>query len=180
VYISPTGPQIATATAVKNQQQQGEGAVKAEKELPENEKREVQKLKQRDRQVRQHEQAHMAAGAGLTGGASYSYQVGPDGKRYVIGGEVSIDVSPEKDPQATSVKMGRGKRAALAPADPSGADRAVARKADANIRTAQAEIQKESAAENDAHPGTKETTAENETKESDETPPSGSLVDITV
>ncbi len=191
MYISSTGPPTipTTATAAKNQQQsegtvkeeQGKGAVKSEKELPENEKREVEKLKQRDREVRQHEQAHMAAGAGLTGGASYSYQVGPDGKRYAIGGEVSIDVSTEKDPQATIVKMGRVKRAALAPADPSGADRAVARKADANIRAAQAEIQKERMEESgDSLPGTKETADEGETKETGEAPPRGSLIDVSV
>jgi len=192
VYISSTGPPTipATATAAKNQQQQGEGAVneeqgkgavKSEKELPENEKREVEKLKQRDREVRQHEQAHMAAGAGLTGGANYSYQVGPDGKRYAIGGEVSIDVSSEKDPQATIIKMGRVKRAALAPADPSGADRAVARKADANIRAAQTELQKERTKESgDSLPGAKDAAAEDETKETGETPPRGSLIDISV
>ncbi|MDV7392559.1 putative metalloprotease CJM1_0395 family protein, partial [Arthrospira platensis SPKY1] len=64
-------------------------------ELSESELRELQQLQQRDREVRAHEMAHVAAGAGLvTRGASYTYQTGPDGQRYAIGGEVSIDTSP--------------------------------------------------------------------------------------
>ena len=36
------------------------------------------------------------------GGASYEYDNGPDGKRYAVGGEVSIDTSTVSgDPQAT-------------------------------------------------------------------------------
>jgi hypothetical protein len=49
---------------------------------------------------------------------------------YAVGGEVSIDTSPVKgDPQATIAKMEAIKRAALAPADPSGQDRSVASEA---------------------------------------------------
>jgi hypothetical protein len=45
------------------------------------EKREVDKLKTQDQQVKAHERAHMAAGGGLIfGGANYTYQQGPDGK----------------------------------------------------------------------------------------------------
>ncbi len=97
-------------------------------ELTEAEQQVVDDLKQRDSEVRTHEQAHLSAGAGLVkGGASYSYQIGPDGKRYAIGGEVQIDISAvPNDPQATITKMQRVKAAAMAPADPSGQDRAVA------------------------------------------------------
>ena len=60
-------------------------------------------------------------------------------------------------------------------------DRAVARKADANIRAAQAEIQKERMKESDdSLPGTKETADEGETKETGEEPPRGSLINISV
>jgi hypothetical protein len=98
--------------------------------LTDSEKQQVQKLKQRDREVRAHERAHMAAGAGLVrGGASFSMQRGPDGRMYAVGGEVSIDTSAENDPDATIRKMQQVKRAALAPAQPSGTDRAVAAQA---------------------------------------------------
>ncbi len=100
--------------------------------LTPDQQKQVEKLKQRDQDVRAHEQAHMAAGgAYVKGGATFQYQEGPDGKRYAIGGEVSIDTSPVKgDPQATIAKMETVKAAALAPADPSGQDRAVAAEAE--------------------------------------------------
>lgn len=100
-------------------------------ELSAEAKAQVAKLQARDAEVKAHEQAHMAAGAGIvTGGASYSYQRGPDGRAYAVGGEVSIDASPVKgNPQATITKAMRIQAAALAPADPSGQDRAVAAQA---------------------------------------------------
>lgn len=89
-------------------------------------------LKKRDREVRQHEQAHMAAGGQLIlGGATYRYQQGPDGQRYAVGGEVSIDTSPGRTPQETLAKAQTIRAAALAPMNPSGADRAAAAKASA-------------------------------------------------
>ena len=87
----------------------------------------VQQLKQRDMEVKTHEMAHLAvAGQYASGGASYSYQQGPDGRRYAIGGEVPIDLSAEKTPEETIAKMRTIKRAAMAPAEPSSADRSVA------------------------------------------------------
>ena len=101
-----------------------------EENLDEDQKRQVDQLKKRDQEVKAHEQAHMAAGGGLVqGGASYTYQRGVDGKLYAIGGEVKIDTSNERDPDQTIRKMQQVKRAALAPANPSGADRAVAARA---------------------------------------------------
>jgi len=88
----------------------------------------VSELRSTDIEVHSHEAAHMAAGGShITGGASYSYQTGPDGKRYAIGGEVGIDISPVPgNPQATITKMMMVQAAALAPADPSPQDLAVA------------------------------------------------------
>ncbi|UOD30747.1 catalase [Massilia violaceinigra] len=90
----------------------------------------VDKLKSRDAEVRQHEQAHLAAAGGLAlSGASYTYQRGPNGVNYAIGGEVQIDTSPGATPQETIARARAIAAAALAPADPSGADRAVAAQA---------------------------------------------------
>lgn len=104
--------------------------------------RAIEKLKERDRKVRAHEAAHMAAGGGITqGGPSYSYTTGPDGKRYAIGGEVQIDTSEVPDnPQATIIKMEQVQRAALAPTDPSGQDRKVASEAAAQAAKARSEL----------------------------------------
>jgi hypothetical protein len=88
------------------------------------------KLKKRDQEVRAHEQAHQATGGQYAGGATFSYQVGPDGQEYAIGGEVSIDLSPVPgNPQATIAKMEQIRRAALAPAQPSAQDQRVAAEA---------------------------------------------------
>jgi SprA family protein len=88
---------------------------------------EVQDLRQRDREVRAHEAAHKAAAGQYGGSVNYTYETGPDGKRYAVGGSVDIDVSPiPGDPQATIRKMEIVMRAAQAPDDPSPQDRMVA------------------------------------------------------
>ena len=103
--------------------------------------REIERLSARDKEVRAHEQAHMAAGAGLvTRGASYSYVKGPDGRRYATGGEVGIDTSPGKTPQETIDKAQRIRAAALAPAQPSGQDLQVAAQATQMKMQAQMEL----------------------------------------
>lgn len=90
----------------------------------------LEQLKQTDREVRQHEMAHQVAGGPYTGGASYDYAVGPDGKRYAVAGEVPIDYGPvPNDPQATIEKMQTVIAAAMAPADPSPKDYQVAAQA---------------------------------------------------
>ena len=110
-------------------------------ELSEQDSKEVQKLKQRDREVRAHEQAHVAAGGQyVRGGIKYEYQRGPDGRSYAVGGHVNIDVSEAETPEATITKMQQVKRAALAPAEPSGADRAVAAAASQKEQQARTEI----------------------------------------
>ena len=98
--------------------------------LTEEEQKQVTELKMRDREVRAHEMAHKGAAGQYGGPVSYDYQGGPDGRRYAVGGEVSIDSSSVAgDPEATIQKMQIIARAALAPAQPSGQDRAVAAQA---------------------------------------------------
>jgi hypothetical protein len=109
--------------------------------LTESERAEVRRLAAIDRQVRQHEAAHKAAGAGVTGPASFTYVTGPDGKQYAVGGEVSITVSGGGgDPEQTIRDMEQVQRAALAPADPSPQDRSVAAAAQAAIAEAEAAV----------------------------------------
>ncbi len=93
-------------------------------ELTGQEKERVDYLQKRYREVRAHEQAHVAAGGQyVRGGAQYQYESGQDGRRYAVGGEVSIDTSRVSgDAQATIRKTQAVRRAALAPADPSTQD----------------------------------------------------------
>ncbi|HJV21958.1 MAG TPA: putative metalloprotease CJM1_0395 family protein [Holophagaceae bacterium] len=88
----------------------------------------LQKLQARDREVRAHEQAHLSAAGDIArGGPTYTYQRGPDGRMYAVGGEVSLDTSPvPDDPRATLAKARQIQASALAPADPSPQDRAIA------------------------------------------------------
>lgn len=111
-------------------------------ELSEEQEREVAELKARDAEVRTHEQAHVAAGGGyINGGITYEFQRGPDNQQYAIGGHVSIDTAPiAGDPERTIQKAETVRRAALAPAEPSGADRQVAAKATRTAAAARTEI----------------------------------------
>jgi hypothetical protein len=106
---------------------------------------EVAELKQADQEVRAHEQAHVMAGGNLVrGGATFGYKRGPDGNLYAVSGEVSIDSSPvQGDPRATIRKAEQVRKAALAPAQPSSQDRAVAAAASGMEVQAQAELNQE-------------------------------------
>lgn len=104
-------------------------------------KQQVDQLKERDREVRAHELAHAAVGGALAGSPAYEYTRGPDGVQYATGGEVSIDTSPVAgDPQATIEKARIIRAAALAPASPSGQDRAVAARASQMANDANADL----------------------------------------
>lgn len=115
--------------------------------LTEQELKQLTELKARDREVRAHEAAHQAVGGQYAGAMSFTYQRGPDGAQYAVGGEVSIDLSPvQGDPQATIEKMRIVRAAAMAPAEPSGQDRAVAAQAMQIMLQAQSELAAETGA----------------------------------
>lgn len=126
----------------EQEKQQAAEEVSEQEELQlEQELQQIKELKARDTEVRTHEQAHAAVGGQYAGSPSYEYQRGPDGTNYAVGGEVSIDVGViNGDPQATIDKMQTVRAAALAPAEPSGADRAIAADATQKIAAAQAEL----------------------------------------
>ncbi len=154
VELSPAARLFAAKTQPGSPEQPGVGGSvrgqEAEEQLTDQERKEVAKLKQRDREVRTHEQAHRAAGGAHAGAISLQFTQGPDGKRYAVEGSVPIDLSPVKgDPAATIRKMQQVQRAAVAPADPSAADRRVAAQARRAEQQARAELtaQKRNAAQ---------------------------------
>ena len=101
----------------------------------------VQELSSRDQEVRTHEQQHQSVGGQHAGSASFSFQTGPDGVQYAVGGEVSIDISAVSgDPRATIDKMRTVQAAALAPAEPSSQDRSVAAAASRIMLQAQSDL----------------------------------------
>lgn len=116
------------------------------KPLSDDEVQEVERLEERDQEVRTHEQAHQTVGGQHAGTPSYDYETGPDGKQYATSGEVPIDVGAvPNNPEATIAKMEQVKRAALAPAEPSAADKAIAAKADQAKLKAQRELAEQQA-----------------------------------
>ena len=115
-----------------------------EEQLTEAEKRQVQELQRRDREVRAHEHAHVAAGGALVrGGANFSYAFGPDGERYAVGGEVTIDTGRAGTHEETIAKMRQVRAAALAPANPSAQDYSVATQAARLAMEARQELRQE-------------------------------------
>lgn len=111
----------------------------SEKLSPE-EKAQVQELKQIERKVEAHEQAHKSVGGKFAGSMSYSYTQGPDNRRYKTGGEVSISIPSDDDPQRLIVQLMQVKRAALAPSDPSSQDIKVASIVDGKLQFARSKL----------------------------------------
>ncbi len=126
--------------AVAAVQQSGAAPRSEAMDLNEAERRQVAQLKARDVEVRRHEQAHANTGGVYAGTPSYSFERGPDGRSYAVGGTTPIDASPfGGDPEATMRKMEQVRRAALAPGDPSPQDQRIAGQAEAQRIQAQAE-----------------------------------------
>lgn len=134
-------PEASSATNATAHEAAG-SKLGGEEPLSADEEKQVKELKERDQEVRRHEQAHKAAAGGLaSGGPQFEYETGPDGRRYAVGGEVSIDTSAVSgDPKATIAKMQKVRQAALAPGEPSSQDRAVAAQASAAEQQARTEL----------------------------------------
>lgn len=130
---------------------------RVQQERQEAELKQIQELAARDREVRAHEQAHAAIAGPHGGSPTYTFVRGPDGVSYAVGGEVSIDTSPVPgDPEATIRKAQQLRRAANAPADPSGQDRQVAAQASQMEQEARAELREQQAIESEQQTRTQE------------------------
>ncbi|MBM7555798.1 putative metalloprotease CJM1_0395 family protein [Halanaerobacter jeridensis] len=125
--ISKEQPQ---SNKIANQETKTNNSDSKSKELDIKEQQQVQKLRQRDSEVRQHELAHKTTGGQYAGNITYTYQEGPDGRRYAVGGSVGMNISAEPgEPKKTIEKAEQVRKAALAPAQPSAQDLKVAAKA---------------------------------------------------
>jgi hypothetical protein len=99
-------------------------------ELTEGEKQQVEELKKRDREVHHHEQTHAAILGGYAMGApSYTYQVGPDGKAYAVGGSIAVDMGSTGNATMDTAKALRIRSAAGSVGGMSSADMAVSMQA---------------------------------------------------
>ncbi len=103
-------------------------ASKNDAELSDSERAALDRLRQRDQQVRQEEQAHAAIAGDLAGPISYTYQRGPDGRNYAVGGSVPLRVQTSGDPDEAARVGARLAAAAHGAVNPSGADLSAARR----------------------------------------------------
>lgn len=110
-------------------------------------KAEIKALELTEKEVIVHEQAHKAVGGNVTGPITYTHTEGPDGKRYINGGEVAINVKEGSTPEETLKILEKVKAAALAPAEPSPQDLRVAASATAQIQQTRAEMTKQNVEE---------------------------------
>jgi hypothetical protein len=148
--VPQTGQQLNTQnnSAQDNGQDASSGKENAEDQQQQQaEQQQITELKQRDAEVRAHEQAHASLGGQYASTPQYEYERGPDGRRYAVGGEVSIDISKASTPQETIRKAQQVKAAALAPAEPSAQDLRVATEATQITLEARSEISRDKAQE---------------------------------
>ncbi len=126
----------------------GQDKSASQQEQEQKEQKQINQLATRDREVRAHEQAHASVGGQYAGSPTYSFERGPNGVNYAVGGEVAIDTSPvPNDPEATLRKAQVIRAAASAPAEPSPQDRRVAAQAASLENEARAELAAQSASE---------------------------------
>jgi len=154
-----------TATTAKNEQ-----TVLPEQKIKEDPQIQqiISQLKSTEEKVKAHEAAHKSSGA-ATGPISYTYTRGPDGKNYITGGEVPVNISTGSTPEETISRMQQVIQAALAPSDPSPQDRAVAAQA-ANIKL---QAQQEKAQQSNQQVGDQKA-GEQQTEAAEATPASAS------
>jgi hypothetical protein len=138
VYEEKTDP-----SKVEEKKAQESKKKESAQQLTQEEQLQVNKLQARDTEVKAHEAAHQGAGGGLSGGASFTYQQGPDGKMYAIGGEVPISFKEGNSPAETKQIAQQVIAAAMAPANPSPQDFAVASSAMMMLIKAQQQEAKE-------------------------------------
>lgn len=133
--MEPT--QAIAPGAVPSESQRTQEIAQAQQQI----QQQVRSMAARDREVRTHEQAHASVGGAYASAPHYQYERAPNGVSYAVSGHVNIDVAPVPgDPAETLKKMQVVQRAALAVAQPSAADRAVAAQAAAQAAEARAEL----------------------------------------
>jgi len=109
-------------------------------EMTRRERAVLDSLRDRHREVQEHEMDHFVTGSPYTRAPEYWCVTGPDDKMYAIGGITPMDVSPiPGDIAGTLSKYRKLKRAALAPHQPSDVDEMLAKELDRAIARFEAE-----------------------------------------
>lgn len=133
VQVKPTdGRGAETGEDVADRMRQGltakeaNGAdigVRQQEQLAPAERVKLQEMQSRDGAVRREEHSHAAAAGAMAGPIRYEYETGPDGRRYVVNGEISIQGdAPSGDPKDLERLAQRVSAAAMSAQAPSAAD----------------------------------------------------------
>lgn len=121
-------PAASRRALAMREERGGRAAARLPDELSVAEREVVERLRQRDAQVRQEETAHAAVAGDLAGPIEYVYQRGPDGRQYAVGGSVGIRAALTSGDPAAAQRVGvRLAAAAQAATNPSAQDQATAR-----------------------------------------------------
>ena len=104
----------------------GPAGARLPNQLSDEEKRVVEALRRRDAAVRREEEAHAAVAGKYGSPPVYTYERGPDGRLYRVGGAVAINATVSGDPEELRRAGSRITAAAFAPVRPSSADRSAA------------------------------------------------------
>ena len=127
----PVAPQTAASDQRSAALREGAGGpepgARSYDQLSAEERAAVDRLRQRDSQVRLEDEAHAAVAGDLAGPISYVYQRGPDGRLYAVGGSVPIKAQAVSGNPEEAKRLGaRIAAAAHAATNPSDADLAAA------------------------------------------------------
>jgi hypothetical protein len=110
----------------RDREPDGPKTLKTTGELSSEERLEVRKLKAEDRRVRAQLQAKLGTAGNLSeGAAQLHYVTGPDGRKYVVDGDISFDTRFEDDPARNLDKARRLQVTALAGSGVESADPAL-------------------------------------------------------
>lgn len=82
----------------------------------------IHMARQWEKNVVSHEKSHMLVGGEFAGAPSYIYSKGPDGKLYIVGGEVSMRIPAGGSLEQQRYALQRVKKAAMSPENPSSQD----------------------------------------------------------
>lgn len=139
--MGPDGERYAIGTAAHAVREDGDGEEGASgtrapdgARLSDADEELVRRLEARDAKVRSHEAAHVMAAGGQAGMPDYTYQTGPDGQQYAVGGSVSISMLATGDEAQTARQAQKAYRAAMATGEPSAQDMKTAAMALARMR----------------------------------------------
>jgi hypothetical protein len=144
IFFNESGDSYVMSEDAKREIEKEKSKESINEEISDDEKKEVESLKKRDREVRIHEQAHIAASGNIpVSGPVYTFKKGPDGNMYVVDGHVNFTLPKGNTPDEKLQIAQQLRRLALAPANPSSKDRQVAAKASEKINSANKEKREE-------------------------------------